>query len=77
MYTEKLVELNKTELRNEDNNYKYVLIAYDDITEVKYFEKNKDGKMEENTNFSFSLPSCQDIQICEKIIELRKQSDGI
>jgi hypothetical protein len=75
MYEEKLVELNVTELRNEDGEYKYVLTAYDDITEIKYFEKNKEGKMQEVTNSSFSLPSVYDIQICEKIIELRKQAD--
>lgn len=70
MYIEKLIELNKSELRELDGNYKYIISTYEDVTEIKYLERNKEGKFEERE--TYTIPSCYDIQLCEKIIEMRK-----
>ena len=70
MYNSRLTEINKTELRSQDE-YKYTVAAFDDITEIKYFERNNDNGELELKN-TFDIPSYHDIQICEKIIELRK-----
>ena len=69
MYIEKLLELNKSELSSSDD-YKYVISTYEDVTQIEYFEKNEDKKYKSIWKFDF--PSFCDIQICEKIIELRK-----
>lgn len=69
-YTEELIELNITELKSAEYGYKYVITTYEDITRIEYFEKNEDNKLELKDRYD--LPSCHDIQICEKIIELRK-----
>jgi hypothetical protein len=71
MYTGKLIEINKCELKNNDG-WKYKITTYEDITEVKYFEKDSNGKIVEKSQFNFDIPSCCDIQLCEKIIEMRK-----
>jgi hypothetical protein len=70
-YTEKLYEINKSELRSKDG-WKYDITTYEDETEVKYFDKNKDGVLVEMPQFNFSIPKCCDVQLCEKIIEMRK-----
>jgi len=68
--TEELTELNVCELIEDD--YKYVIRCYEDTTEVIYMEKEiKSNKWEEKDKFN--LCSLHDIQICEKIIELRKR----
>lgn len=70
----KLYKVNKSELVSDDNEYKYVITAYEDITRIEYYEKDfrdKNSKelIRKNT---YELPSCHDIQVAEKIIELRK-----
>jgi len=71
MYIEKLFELNKCELSSNDG-YKYVITTYDDETTIEYFEKDiADGEMKPK-GAKYNIPSCHDIQICEKIIKLRK-----
>ncbi len=67
-----LIELNKCELRSQDG-YKYVITVFEDITKIDYFEtdyekENKPLVLKQ----TYEFPSCHDIQICEKIIEMRK-----
>jgi len=68
MFTEKLTEINKAELRSSDG-YKYVITAYGDITQIDYCEMvDKQYKIKS----TWDIPSCHDIQIAENIIKLRK-----
>jgi len=70
MFIDKLFELNKCELGSTDG-YKYIITTYEDETIIEYIEKDiVDGKMK--SKGKYNIPSCHDIQICEKIIELRK-----
>ena len=67
-YVEKLSEFNTTELTSVDD-WGYIITTYDDNTKIEYFEtKNNEQNIKETT----LIPSCCDIQICEKIIEMRK-----
>lgn len=68
---EKLTELNICELSNGDY-YKYRITCYEDITEIEYKEKDSKTKEWITTN-KLELCSLNDIQICEKIIELRSK----
>lgn len=71
-YTEKLTEINKCELISNDK-WKYVITAYEDVIEVEYFEEDFNTKeIVKKPNHSFNLSNCCAIQICEKIIEMRK-----
>lgn len=70
MYTEKLTEINKTELWS-GNDYKYVITAYEDVTKVDYYEPDESKVMKLRS--SFDLACIHDIQICETIIRLRKE----
>jgi len=71
MFIDKLFELNKCELSSADG-YKYVITTYEYETTIEYFEKDiEDGKMKSRCS-KYNIPSCHDIQICEKVIELRK-----
>lgn len=64
----KLEEINKTELKSYDG-YKYEIIAYDDVTTINYYETEKGKEVLKQT---YDICSLHDIQIAEKIIELRK-----
>lgn len=71
MFVDELFELNKCELGSADG-FKYVITTYEDETTIQYFEKDVvDGKMKP-TGTKYNIPGCHDIQICEKIIEMRK-----
>ena len=63
-----LNELNKTEMTDDDRMYKYIITAYEDMTRIEYYENNNEvwSKIHQ-----YELPSCHDLQICKKIIELR------
>jgi len=68
MYTERLIEINKVELKSADG-YKYVITAFEDITQIDYYAiENHKYELKQ----TYDLSSCHDIQIAEKIIELRK-----
>jgi len=72
VYVDKLIELNKSEceLISEDG-FKYIITIYEDVTIIEYLEKDiADGKMKSRSKYE--IPSCHDVQICEKIAELRK-----
>lgn len=68
----KLSELNVAELSG--SGFKYVITTYADITEIEYFEHKDD--LSWLVKNKFSLPSCYDLQVCEKIIEIRKLMDS-
>lgn len=71
MYIEKLMELNKRELISEDG-YKYTITTYEDISRIEYLEKDKEDGNKYKLINSYDIPSCHDIQVCERVIEMRK-----
>lgn len=71
----KLNEVEKCELIDDSNSYKYEIICYEDITEIKYIEKDSNKEWIEKSNYTLS--SAEDIQICKKIIELREKDNKL